>query len=273
MRGDTPSRDGLHALLAALGAAAVFVGVGVALLVLASEAGSPRREAAITTLVGWAFVASALAAWHGRPDSRVGPLLTIAGFGWIVGGLDESARPLVYAVGELVRPLFIPLTVHALLGFPTGRLRHRADRGIVITLYAAVAVLGPARLLVSPQPNDDCSECPRNVLAVIDDQALVQALTVLQQAILAGGVAVAALILAVRWIASRRHGRAIGPVLAAGAALVYFAAVVGGWTLDTSDTAERALSAVELVAAAAVPVLLVASLLRVASSQAQRELA
>ena len=264
MRGDSGNAKGLVPLAAALALAALVLGAAVVVLVLASGADHRRLEALSTGVVGWAFVGAGLAAWLQRARSRVGPLLTAAGFAWIGGGLDESSVPLVYAAGELVRPLFIPLAVHALLGFPSGRLRRVPDRAAALLLYAAVLVIGPARFLVSPEPNDDCGDCARNPLALIDDHALLELLSGAQQVAVAAGVGAAAAILARRWRSAARQGaREIGPALVAAAcALVYLLALGAEHLIDPSDEAEDMLALVQIVAASAVPVLVLVGLRR-----------
>lgn len=264
MRSDGPNGRAIVVVACVLGAIAVVFALAAVALVLASGADHSRLEALSTGVVSLVFVAAGLAAWLALPSSRVGPLLTAAGFAWIAGGLDESPVPLVYAAGELLRPLFIPLAVHALLGFPAGRLRRLADRAAALLLYVAVLVLGPARFLVSPEPNDDCGDCARNPLAVIDDHALLELLSGAQQVAVAAGVAGAALILARRWlVASRVGAHEVAPALAAAAcAIAYLLALGGEQLIDPSDEVEDVLALIQIVAASAVPVLLLVGIRR-----------
>ena len=237
---------------------------GAVAVVLASGTDHRLLEALSTLVVGWSFIAAGLAAWLRRPDVRVGALVSAAGFAWLLGALDESSTPFVYAAGELARPLFIPLTVHALLGFPSGRLRRRLDRAVVGALYAAVVLLGPARLLSSSEPNDDCTECPRNPLALVEDHALLEALSGVQQVAVALGVAAAAALLSWRWwSASRAHAPAARPALwAVAATLAYLVALGVERGVAPPGEGEIALILIQIAAAAAVPVLLVVGLLR-----------
>lgn len=268
MRASRPDAKGIAPLLTGIALIGIVAGTAATALVLSSDADHRGVEEAVSTgVVGWFFVGSGLAGWLRRPDSRVGPLLTAAGFAWFAGGLDESQAPLVYAAGELSRPLFIPLSVHALLGLASGRLRP-LDRGAVLALYGAVLVLGPARFMVSVKPNDDCSQCPPNPLALIDHRALLELLTAVQQAVVVAGVAVAALIVAARWrSASRAGARAVVPVLgAAGAAMVYLLALGGEQVIDPLNGVEPVLAVVEIAAASAIPVLLLVGLARSGSA-------
>lgn len=233
-------------------------------VVLRSDADHRELEAGATLIVGWSFVGFGLAGWARMPASRVGPLLVAGGFAWLAGGLDESPVGLVFAAGELVRPLFIPLMVHALLGLPSGRLGLWLDRMVVGTLYAAVVLVGPARFLVSPEPNDECGDCARNPLAVVDNEALLELFFGIQQTAVALGVAATTLLLARRWLLATRSGaRSRGPALAAAlAAVTYFAALFGEVVIDPSDAEEIVLIVVQIATAAAIPALALVALSR-----------
>jgi len=264
MRDDGPNERALVVVAFVLGVTATVCALAAVALVLASGADHSRLEALSTGVVSLFFVAAGLAAWLTLPSSRVGPLLTAAGFAWIAGGLDESSVPLVYAVGEMLRPLFIPLAAHALLGFPAGRLRRLPDRAAALLLYVAVLVLGPARFLVSPEPNDDCGDCARNPLAVIDDHALLELLSGVQQVAVAAGVAGVALILARRWLLASPAGahEVVPALVAAACAMVYLLALGAEQLIDPSDGAEDVLALIQILAASAVPVLLLVGIRR-----------
>ena len=257
-------QNGMLAAGALLAVAGLAAGAGAVAVVLASDADHRILEAIGTGVVGWSFIGAGLVALLRRPDVRVGALVSTAGFAWLLGALDESSRPLVYAVGELARPLFIPLTVHVLLGYPSGRLRRAYDRAAAGALYAAVVLLGPARFLVSSEPHDDCSECPRNPLALFENEALLDLLSRMQQLAVALGVASAAALLGWRWwSASRARAPAARPALwAVAATLTYLVALGVELRIDPPDAGEIALILVQIAAAAAVPVVLVAGLLR-----------
>jgi signal transduction histidine kinase len=110
------------AAAAALGVAAEWVGFGW----------TDARHWIPDLATGWTIVACGLVAGARRPRSRTGALLTAAGVAWFAGNF-ASARwePLAWTAGHLA---FVHRGVlaHALLSYPTGRLRSRA-------LVAAVA--------------------------------------------------------------------------------------------------------------------------------------
>jgi signal transduction histidine kinase len=120
---------------AALGIAAESVGFGWA---------EPRHW--IPDLItGWTLVACGLLARRRRRGSRVGVLLAAAGFSWFAGNFASAGwQPLAWAAAHLA---FVHrgLLMHALLSYPTGRLRSRLLAAIVALAYAASLVLAVDR--------------------------------------------------------------------------------------------------------------------------------
>src|SRR5215208_3785666 len=114
-------------------------------------------------LSGVSFAACGLIAWRRRPDSAVGPMLTIAGFGVLLSGvLDQVHSPLAFTVSLLFGELWIALYAALILSFVTGgRLTTRIDRLLVETFVVALFVLQFVVLLFLP---DD-----RNLLLVWPD--------------------------------------------------------------------------------------------------------
>jgi len=86
-------------------------------------------QAAADLLVGWVLIGCGLLAWERRSDSRVGPLLTATGVAWFLGGFWTAA--LYLHRGPLI---------HAVLGFPSGRLSGRLARAVVALAYLDGAI-------------------------------------------------------------------------------------------------------------------------------------
>ena len=86
-------------------------------------------QAAADLLVGWVLIGCGLLAWERRSDSRVGPLLAATGVAWFLGGFWTAA--LYLHRGPLI---------HALLGFPSGRLSGRLARAVVALAYLDGAI-------------------------------------------------------------------------------------------------------------------------------------
>ena len=84
-------------------------------------------------VVGWAFLGCGLVAWSRRRESRTGPLLAATGFAWFAGSFAE---PFVF--------LHRGPLVHCVLAFPSGGLRSRLSRAVVVAAYVT-ALVAPLR--------------------------------------------------------------------------------------------------------------------------------
>jgi len=91
-------------------------------------------EAAADLAVGLVLVACGAVAWGRRPESRVGALMSAAGFSWFLGTVFEPA--LFLHRGPLV---------HLVLSYPTGRLNARVVRVVVAAAYVEAAIEPLAR--------------------------------------------------------------------------------------------------------------------------------
>jgi hypothetical protein len=85
-------------------------------------------------VVGLVLVGCGVIAWQRRSQSRVGPLMALAGFTWFAGTLWQGA--LYWHRGPLV---------HLHISYPTGRLRRRLAQATVIAAYVDAAVEPIAR--------------------------------------------------------------------------------------------------------------------------------
>jgi signal transduction histidine kinase len=95
--------------------------------------------------VGWALIGCGLVGWSRRPQSRVGPLLTLTGFAWFAGTLAGSRIGAVATLGAAL--LFVhrgPLC-HAIIGYPRGRAPDRLSMVIVAAAYVYAAAIPLAR--------------------------------------------------------------------------------------------------------------------------------
>ena len=124
------------------------VGVGAVVFgVLAEWAGGvwPSPSALADLAAGWALVGSGLFAWSRRPESRVGPLIVISGFAWFLGTLAGSdIGPLAF-VGALALTIHRGPLVHAIVGYPSGRVLGRISAAVVIAAYVYAGVVPLAR--------------------------------------------------------------------------------------------------------------------------------
>jgi signal transduction histidine kinase len=192
----------------ALWAATAAAGV-VAQIPVLTRGGPPVAvDDVIHNLSGVSFAACGLVAWRRRPDSAVGPMLTVTGFGVLLAAiLGQVDAPVAFTVVLLFGELWIALYAALILSFVTGgRLTTRIDVALVGAFAAGLLVLQFAVLLFLP---DD-----RNLLLVWPDAGIADALTKLQWAVLAVASLGVVAVTAQRWrAASRPRRRALLPSL------------------------------------------------------------
>src|SRR5215218_3479549 len=106
----------------------------------------------IHSLSGLSFAACGLVAWRRRPDSAVGRLLTITGFGVLVPEIvTQVDSPLAFTLVLLFGELWIVLYATLILSFATGgRLASRFDMVIVEAYFLGLFVMQFALLLFLP---------------------------------------------------------------------------------------------------------------------------
>jgi signal transduction histidine kinase len=85
-------------------------------------------------VVGFALIALGLVAWRRRPETGVGPIMSVAGLTWFFGTFAG------WAVYLHRGPL-----AHLLISFPAGRLRSRVEYAAVAGAYACAALYPVAR--------------------------------------------------------------------------------------------------------------------------------
>jgi signal transduction histidine kinase len=170
-------------------------------------------------LSGVSFAACGLIAWRRRPDSAVGPMLTVAGFGVVLSAiLDQIDSPVAFTLSLLFGELWIALYAALILSFVTGgRLTTRIDLLLVETFIVGLFVLQFVVQLFLPDEN--------NLLLVWPNPDVVEALTKLQWAVLAVASLGVVAVTAYRWrVASRPGRRALLPSLAGSLTAVLYSA-------------------------------------------------
>ena len=167
----------------------------------------PLQEV-LHNLSGVSFAACGLIAWRRRPDSAVGPMLTVAGFGVLLSAiLGQVDSPVAFTLVLLFGELWIALYAALILSFVTGgRLATRIDVVLVDTFVVALLVLQFAVQLFLP---DD-----RNLLLVWPDAGVANALIKVQWAVLAAASLGVVAVTVHRWrVASPPRRRALLPSL------------------------------------------------------------
>src|SRR3954449_9938403 len=155
---------------------ALWVAAGAAGLVAqipALTGGGPPvpLEEVLHNLSGVSFAACGLIAWRRRPDSAVGLMLTVAGFGVLLSAvLGQIDSPLAFTVSLLFGELWIALYAALILSFVTGgRLTTRIDVGLVEAFVFGLLVMQFAVLLFLPDES--------NLLLAWPDAGIADALT------------------------------------------------------------------------------------------------
>ncbi len=176
--------------MGSLADALVVVGLG-ALLVAGTEIafvlhrGGPYAWlTALFPVVALVYVGAGLLAWRRRPSSRLGLLIVLAGGAILVASLTTIDTPATRAVGAVFQTVVFAVIVQLLLAFPTGRLRERVERRVVIAVYAVSLLLEPPAYLFAPDGPLSISDRPDLVDAGLQVQRAAGALVVLATAVL-----------------------------------------------------------------------------------------
>ncbi len=200
---------------------AALVTAGVAALApVVVPGGTPVPAfSVINRLSGVCFAACGIVAWRRRPDSAVGRLLTVTGFGVLLGPiLEQLDAPVASTLATLVGELWVAGFAALILSFVSGgRLTSTTDRVLVGAFVVALLVLQFAVLLVLDHPD--------NVLLVAPDAGLASALDKLRLGVLVVAALAVAAVTAERWrAASRPRRRALLPSLAGSTCALLYAA-------------------------------------------------
>ncbi len=254
-----------------LRAASVVLAVALVGLLLigafARKGGVDRLPFATEVVVGLAMIVAGHIGWTRRPESRIGPLLVIAGLLQLVWELTETPWTATFTLGFLVGFSSTNVLAHAMLTFPTGRAALGVERTTVVAFYALGAGFLLTRLFIDT--SKECAGCPRNLALVADAPTLAEAiLRVMSVGLLvfSGGFVV---VVVRKWRAgSPAARRALTPILAVGATagLVGVAeGVMQAWFLSAYDPPWFWIERLLLLAA---PVAFLEGLLRTRMSRA-----
>jgi signal transduction histidine kinase len=230
-----------------LAAVALVCAVGLVVLVLGSAGthapgsfASRGLYLVYLLLIGYGFAGTGLYAWSRRPGNRVGPLMTAAGCAWLLRGLEVSANPVLFALGDVAGPWAFAVLIHLLLAFPSGRLGSWRLRLLAAIAYLNVTVLQVAGFLFTDTqaPYAGCVGCPRNPFLVTSSKTTVGVVSVAQSlgalVVLVGLV----IVLVRRWsVATTGQRRSLTPVLVAGAmTLGFLTLTIAGIAPGASDS-------------------------------------
>ena len=113
--------------------------------VLRHDLHSSVPNALASIAVAWTFLAAGIVAWARRPASRIGLLMAFVAICLLERKLQYSHESAQFTFGFLFAELGLTVAfAHAVLAYPTGRLRSRFERiyisaGYVLVVGAALA--------------------------------------------------------------------------------------------------------------------------------------
>lgn len=154
-------------LLVAIVLAALAGGVmAIALPLVSDHEDAQVVWATFGPAVTWSFVATGLYAWRRRPDSRIGMLMILLGFAWLLSTLQAANAPLPYTVALVAGGLWGSVFLHIGVSFPTGRLSDPSARTLAIAGYLVFPLAGVPALLFAGPHDLGCDDCPTSLLLV-----------------------------------------------------------------------------------------------------------
>jgi signal transduction histidine kinase len=103
--------------------------------------------------VGFAYIVVGAVLWERRPANRVGFLLCIAGIVILIASSDNIEVSFYARYAALLGTAPEAVIVHALLAYPSGRLRSRSARVVALTMYFVQVVIEIPAVIVTPPPD------------------------------------------------------------------------------------------------------------------------
>jgi signal transduction histidine kinase len=197
---------------------ALVAGLGLLVLSVHGNTADWGWVAALAPVVGLVHIATGLLAWRRRPRNRMGPLLCAGGLLWFATAMATVDNPVFYAVGLVSQTTVIAFVVHALLAYPSGRLRGPVPWALTVGIYVTAVVLqAPLYLFRTLGAGESPVLWVADRPDVVDLDRTVQAVCGLLILGMTGVVLVRRLT-----VADPRHRRVLLPVYATGTFVVVF---------------------------------------------------
>ncbi len=217
----------MRAKLCLLSLAGIAAGIGATWLAAHAGAYRPTEPGPVETLlVGASLIGCGLASWRARPANRLGPVMVLTGFFWFAGLLSEATSAPLYTIGVAIEYVFLCGFIYIVLSFPSGHLRGRADKAIIVSAVAGSGLQLAAMLFGSGSGLRCGGGCGDNLIQIFHDNGLALALLSLQRALGAILTLTAVALLTTRWLrASAPQRREVTWVLLAGNATLLALAV------------------------------------------------
>ncbi len=220
--------------------------------------------------IGWSFLAAGLVAWNQRPSNRMGRLMVLTGFALLARQLRYSQDAYLFTVFFVLGDIGYALVGHSTLAYPWGRVTDRYERALVIAGYTTVLVFPPltALFFVYARPQDAMIQfdpLPRDSLFSVTGNAhVVELLQKTQIVVFFGILATLFIVLICRRLlqATPRMRRILAPLALAAVAFALRAIWECVFTFANNPVASDYLFWWQSVALIALPIALVAGLLR-----------
>jgi signal transduction histidine kinase len=184
-----------------------------------------------TPAVALAFLAAGVAAWLRWPSSPLGPLFGLVGYLDLLPALDYLDNSASFTFGNLALPFSGAALVHLGLAWPSGRLRSRFERGVVVAEYVSAVGFSVLSMMFWDPAYSGCdARCPANLLLVHGSLAAWNAVNTAGAVISAVLTVIAVGLIVRHWRSARGWSRrAMTP-------LVWIALVIGAESLITDVT-------------------------------------
>ncbi len=131
----------------ALSMALWYVGVPLILcaaveeiLIVTGDRADPLWVTSLFPVLALAYGLAGLLAWARRPSNRVGAVLVLAAWFWLLAGLANTGVTVLIAVGFMCSTLVFAVLVHLLLVYPTGRTSTPWARAVIALAYVTCTV-------------------------------------------------------------------------------------------------------------------------------------
>lgn len=224
-------------------------------------------HAAAQVAVGWAYLVAGVIAWDRRPANRMGRLMVLTGLALLARQVQYSSNAFLFTVCFILGDLGYALVGHSALAYPTGRVKDRAERALVVAGYTTALVLpllaalfygGTSPLLYFGRLSRD------SLINVTDDGHVVELLQKTEIVVFFGVLAALFIVLIARrlWLATPRMRRVLAPLLLAAVAAGLRAIFECVFTFVDRPFAADYLFWWQFVAFFALPIALLAGLLQ-----------
>ena len=223
-----------QAALAAIVLAGIAFAVWAESLRLASN--WPLDWVVVDILPGLAFLICGWIATLRRRDTRIGPAMIAVGFAWYAGTAAASQDAVIDRLGGAFQGYYDGILAWLALAYPTGRIRERSARLVVIAIFLTLAVRTVFRFLTFSMSTDYDFSIASEADRYIADLTLRSTGNTALGFALAGLMAVVVVLLLRRLRSETGVARGIAlPMVVAGVALAVGAVVeVGAVALATN---------------------------------------